>query len=59
MEKSQINPGDIDNEMNELIEKKETAIEEIRIQYGWPKQDMARIQLMENYKVYMDTGEEK
>lgn len=54
IELSSIGLEDVGREISELTEKKSGKIEGIRINHGWSEEEMSRIHLMENTKVYMD-----
>ena len=54
IDQSPIKPEDVEKEIADLVDKKGKKLEEIRTQGGWSTEEMSRIQLMENAKVYMD-----
>jgi hypothetical protein len=52
--RSQIKMEDLEKEISHLAGEKEKKLEEIRSQQGWSREEMSRMHLMENAKVYMD-----
>ena len=52
--RSQIKLEDLEKEISHLEGEKEKKLEEIRIQQGWSREEISRMHLMENTKVYMD-----
>lgn len=54
VELSSIKLEDIRREIAKLEEKESRILEEIRINHGWSEEEMARIHLMANTKVYIE-----